>query len=514
MEPEPEPERDPPLLVEGVRLEVVATERAAAFTVSVAGSSGLTLAAAGPCAADELGVELSGSYARDAFAEAVGGGGGLFGQGVASPFFVSATLRLPSGRSLTKVRLTFGTRRAERDAVLAWMTDGAEPTAPSVVAERGLQLLGDDEPPGGAEDLGSLIRQQEEAAAALAVDLGGVHLRMEGAADDEADEDGESSDDDEGEDGFVDVRGPGAPGVIDLSGGLTAEERAECEQLVSHAAAGLALTDEERVQVASDCRAASALAFTAADTEVAQLTMVKVATEIGLSDGEVAFFSDISGLDDQNLQGPRAAGYSVPAAQLGPAKRFGVVFLLVGTLTSEGRYDARQRAFLRRLAEAYGVDWSKIRAAEVMHLEQMVVRKSREADAQAATQTGTGWGRALKVGGAAVLGGAAMVLTAGVAAPAVVGVFGLVGLGGVLSAVGGAGFVSVLFGAAGAGLGGYKVARRTGDVEEFAFDPIGQASYSAAAVAAAAAGGSQGKEVITQAIHQLPVIDRYILTDC
>ena len=34
-------------------------------------------------------------------------------------------------------------------------------------------------------------------------------------------------------------------------------------------------------------------------------------------------------------------------------------------------------------------------------------------------------------------------------------------------------FVSVLFGAAGAGLGGYKIARRTGEVEEFVFDPIG-----------------------------------------
>jgi hypothetical protein len=71
-----------------------------------------------------------------------------------------------------------------------------------------------------------------------------------------------------------------------------------------------------------------------------------------------------------------------------------------------------------------------------------------------------------------------MLLTAGAAAPAVVGVFGMVGLGGVLSAVGGAGFVSVMFGAAGAGLGGYKVARRTGDVAEFAFVPIIEASGS------------------------------------
>ena len=71
----------------------------------------------------------------------------------------------------------------------------------------------------------------------------------------------------------------------------------------------------------------------------------------------------------------------MPLPQPAPPKRFGVMFVLVGILTSEGRYDARHRAFLRRLAEAYQLEWPKIRAAEAMHLRQMVIRKSQEATA-------------------------------------------------------------------------------------------------------------------------------------
>ena len=46
-----------------------------------------------------------------------------------------------------------------------------------------------------------------------------------------------------------------------------------------------------------------------------------------------------------------------------------------------------------------------------------------------------GWGRSLKVGGAAVLGGAALFATGGLATPLVMGVLGVVGAGGALTAV-------------------------------------------------------------------------------
>ena len=83
-----------------------------------------------------------------------------------------------------------------------------------------------------------------------------------------------------------------------------------------------------------------------------------------------------------------------------------------------------------------------------------------------------GWGRSFKVGGAAVLGGAALFATGGLATPLVMGVLGVVGAGGTVTAIGGTVFVSTLFGAAGAGLGGYSVAHRTAGVREFIFKPL------------------------------------------
>ena len=56
-----------------------------------------------------------------------------------------------------------------------------------------------------------------------------------------------------------------------------------------------------------------------------------------------------------------------------------LVFVLVGVLTADGRYDARQRAFLRRLAEAYDLPWAQVRAAEGLQLEQLVRSPLRSA---------------------------------------------------------------------------------------------------------------------------------------
>lgn len=455
MEPEPAPEpgvetetgTEPLNRFSDVTIEVVATGQSGKYDLAV-GRDRVTVDACSGSSPEGGGIVLDGIFDRSAFSELSSDGGGMLGQGIMEPFVIFATVRLTNS-SLARIKLAFtGPRRMrERDQLLALLN-----------GERGLQLL-----EGGVEsadttcDLASLMREQEEAAARLAVDVGGVHLQMEG--------DLSSSDSDED-----DYLSKNAPDPLEPIKWLTDRERREGDDLVTQAAA-LNLSDEERVQIAADCRIACTRGL--AEVEFMQLTMVKVSTAIGLSDGDVAFFSDM-GLDDKSAMPPK--GSEIPLAQLAPPKRFGVIFVLVGTFTNEGQYDARHRAFLRRLAEAYEMEWSKIRAAETMHLTQMVVRKTEDAAGAQESQGATSWGRALKVGGAAVLGGAAMVLTAGVAAPAVVGVFGMVGLGGVLSAVGGAGFVSVMFGAAGAGLGGYKVARRTGDVAEFAFEPISEAS--------------------------------------
>jgi len=109
------------------------------------------------------------------------------------------------------------------------------------------------------------------------------------------------------------------------------------------------------------------------------------------------------------------------------------------------------------------------------------VASENRTGARSATSALAKW---IQVGGAATLGGVALVLTGGVAAPALVGTLtalgatgGLIGAaaGGVaatLSAMGGTVGICVMFGGAGAGLAGYKMARRTVGLTEFSFEPL------------------------------------------
>jgi len=170
-------------------------------------------------------------------------------------------------------------------------------------------------------------------------------------------------------------------------------------------------------------------------------------------------------------------------------------------------YDSRSRQLLADLSATLGVPWgamarreaqlaaalaSELRAQRSAARSQRdEERKANEAESEkgrAAAWLGKRWKRGLAVAGVGIASGAAVALTAGLAAPAVIG--GLLAVGGGVSTLGAAGAVvgtavgsltallsgaagvvviTSVFGATGAGLAAYKMDRRLADVSEFHF---------------------------------------------
>ncbi|KAK4361491.1 hypothetical protein RND71_020443 [Anisodus tanguticus] len=157
-------------------------------------------------------------------------------------------------------------------------------------------------------------------------------------------------------------------------------------------------------------------------------------------------------------------------------------------------YDARHRVALRLLATWLNVRWIKVEAIETMvACSAMVLLKEEESkeENQSPDSSWAKWKRGGIIGAAALTGGTLMAITGGLAAPAIAAGFGALAptLGTLIPVIGASGFAAVAtaagsvagsvavaasFGAAGAGLTGTKMARRTGDVDEFEFKAIGE----------------------------------------
>ncbi|XP_060187893.1 uncharacterized protein LOC132617043 isoform X1 [Lycium barbarum] len=157
-------------------------------------------------------------------------------------------------------------------------------------------------------------------------------------------------------------------------------------------------------------------------------------------------------------------------------------------------YDARHRVALRLLATWLNVRWIKVEAIETMvACSAMAILKEEESkeENQSSDSSWAKWKRGGIIGAAALTGGTLMAITGGLAAPAIAAGFGALAptLGTLIPVIGASGFAAVAtaagsvagsvavaasFGAAGAGLTGTKMARRTGDVDEFEFKAIGE----------------------------------------
>lgn len=152
--------------------------------------------------------------------------------------------------------------------------------------------------------------------------------------------------------------------------------------------------------------------------------------------------------------------------------------LLAVSLPERG-YDARMRAILLDMRRRLRISQDEfVRSVEwgVLHaLRKSALQGQQELEAQRSTgRTARRW---IYTGIGAVAGGLAVGLTAGLAAPfvfpALASAVGLTGLAAFFATAGGIATMTVLFGAAGAGLTSYRMSRRFGDVEDFRFIPLG-----------------------------------------
>ncbi|KAI5612272.1 transmembrane and coiled-coil domain-containing protein 4 isoform X1 [Silurus asotus] len=156
---------------------------------------------------------------------------------------------------------------------------------------------------------------------------------------------------------------------------------------------------------------------------------------------------------------------------------------LVSFSLKDGEYDARARVLIRHVSCLLRVCPQQLEDFEETlgeRLRQGREESEEESSKRRKKERGRALRRYLLIGLATVGGGTVLGVTGGLAAPLVAaGAGAVLGAGGaaVLGSATGIAIMASLFGAAGAGLTGYKMNKRVGAIEEFEFLPLNSGKH-------------------------------------